>query len=224
MSAPAPRVYLITDRHETGDRPLDVVVGQAVRAVADTGLPPWGLAVQLREKDLGGGALLDHARRLRAVTAAAGVRLFVNDRVDVALAAGADGVHLGEGALTPADVRAIAPALQIALSTHTVDQVTEAVSQGLASFAVFGPVFDTPSKRSFGPAQGLERLRAAVSAAAGGTGSRPLPLLAIGGIDIANVSACRGVGAYGIACIRAVLRNSSPKTSISAFFEAIEST
>jgi thiamine-phosphate pyrophosphorylase len=215
-SGAAPLVYLITDRHATQGRPLDEVIGQALRALPRANLPPSAVAVQLREKDLDGRALLDLARRLRILTAAAGARLFVNDRVDVALAAGADGVHLGRGALAVDDVRAIAPELQIALATHSVDDVARAAADDRVSFVVFGPVFDTPSKRAYGPPLGLNLLRAAAAS--------PVPVLAIGGVDRETISACLAAGASGVACIRPILGNGDPETALRGFFEAIERT
>jgi thiamine-phosphate pyrophosphorylase len=174
------------------------------------------VAVQLRERDLPAAALLPLARRLRAVTAQAGVRLFVNDRVDVALAVGADGVHLGHRSMNVADVRALAPSLQIAVSTHALAEVRAAANTGQVSFVVFGPVFDTPSKRRYGPPLGLEPLRLACAVG--------IPVVALGGIAAENVPSCRGAGASGIACIRAVLRNADPETALNRLFEAIEST
>lgn len=212
----APLVYLVTDRHATDGRDLGDVVGQALGALARTNLPPSALAIQMREKDLPGRPLLDLARRLRAVTAAVGVRLFINDRVDVALSVGADGVHLPAGALALDDVDEIAPALQIALSTHSIAEVARAAADGRVSFVVFGPVFDTPSKRQYGTALGLDALRAACT--------EPIPVLAIGGVDAPRIAACRKAGASGIACIRAALRNTNPEMAVSGFFEAIEST
>jgi len=212
-----PRVYLITDRFGTAGRPLPGVVAAALAGVA--GRRATEVAVQLREKDLGGRALLELARTLRATTARAGARLFVNDRVDVALAAGADGVHLGGGALAPADAHAVAPDLEIAISTHAPNEVAAAAAAGHAAFAVFGPVFDTPSKRAFGPPQGEAALAAA--AAAGGV---RLPVLALGGISADNVIHCVAGGAAGIACIRSVLAAPDPGAALTRIFEAIEST
>jgi thiamine-phosphate pyrophosphorylase len=213
---PAPLVYLITDRHATGGRPLEQVVGLALRALSKPNLPKSAVAVQLREKDLDGRALLDLGHRLRVLTAAAGVRLFVNDRVDVAMAVGADGIHLGGGALSLDDVDAIAPGLQIAVSTHSVAQVERVAASGRVSFVVFGPVFDTPSKQRYGPPLGTRLLRQASTA--------PVPVVAIGGVDPTNAASCRMSGASGIACIRSVLRNHDPASVLTAFFEAIEST
>ncbi|HVV48708.1 MAG TPA: thiamine phosphate synthase, partial [Polyangia bacterium] len=88
-----PRLYLVTDRAATGGRPLVAVVEQGLAGIAGSGLDPAEVAVQLREKDLDGRALTELARALRAATAAVGARLYVNDRIDVALAVGADGAH-----------------------------------------------------------------------------------------------------------------------------------
>lgn len=214
--APAPLVYLITDRTATDARPLDQVIAQALQAWPRPGLPPTALAVQLREKDLPTAELLALARRLRDLTSRAGVRLFVNDRVDVALAVGADGVHLGRQSLDVTDVRALAPALQIAVSTHAPDEVRAAARTGAVSFVVFGPIFDTPSKRPYGAPLGLTALRLACA--------EGIPVVALGGIEAEKISACRAAGASGIACIRAVLRNTQPQTALTTLFEAIEST
>src|SRR5262245_17639419 len=111
-----PRLYLITDRHATAGRPLADVVAAALNGIAGSGLGPDRVAVQLREKDLSGRALTELARRLREVTAGAGVALYINDRIDVAHAVGADGVHLGSGSLEITSAAAIAGALQLAVS------------------------------------------------------------------------------------------------------------
>jgi thiamine-phosphate pyrophosphorylase len=151
----APRLYLITDRKATGGRALVEVITAALAGIAGSGLDPADVAVQLREKDLGGRALTELGRALRATTAAAGVRLFVNDRIDVALAVGADGVHLGGTSLAPAEAHAIAPGLEVALSTHGIADVRAAGGDSTrAAFAVFGPIRDTPSKRPYGPPLG----------------------------------------------------------------------
>src|SRR5215831_18140924 len=111
MRPPVPPLILVTDRHATGGRDLIDVVAAALAA----GLP----AVQLREKDLPGRPLLALAERLRTATARAGALLFVNDRVDVALACGADGVHLGDGSMPAATARAlVGDAVLIGVSTH----------------------------------------------------------------------------------------------------------
>jgi thiamine-phosphate pyrophosphorylase len=203
-AAPAPSLYIITDRRLTGDRPLADVVGEALVGARGT---PGRVAVQLREKDLSGRALLDLARGLRAVTAAAGVALFINDRVDVALAVGAEGVHLGGGSLGPADVRAIAPRLRLAVSTHSESEVAAAAAAGV-DFVVFGPVFDTPSKPGMAP-MGLDGLARAARLG--------IAVLALGGIEPENAGICFAAGAAGVACIRSVICATNSIERVSAF-------
>ena len=213
----APLVYLVTDRRATLGRPLASVIAAALQALPATGFPPHAVAVQLREKDLEARALLELARGLSAVTSLAGARLFVNDRVDVALAARADGVHLGQGALSPDDVRALAPTLAIAVSTHAPREVERADSRpGAVAFAVLGPIFDTPSKRPFGPPLGIEALATACAGS--------LPVVAIGGVTSSHVACCFAAGAAGIACIRDVLADPDPRAALTRIFEAIERT
>src|SRR6185503_18359592 len=148
------------------------------------------VAVSLREKDLDARALLALARELRAVTRDAGAALFVNDRIDVALAAGADGVHLGGRSLPPADVARLAPSLRVAVSTHDRVEVEAAARAPNVAFAVFGPIWDTPSKRPYGPPVGLEALREVARL-------RLLPLLALGGVTPARAPSCLAAGAAG---------------------------
>ena len=219
----APLVYLITDRHATGGRALTDVVATALRAVARAHLPPDAVAVQLREKDLGTRALLELARALRVVTRDTGTSLFINDRVDIARAVDADGVHLARTSLAPADVAALDThaTLRIAVSTHTraeVDVAARSRDRNVApiAFAVFGPVFDTPSKRSYGAARGLDELRDACAT--------NLPVLALGGVDVNTARACVRAGARGVACIRAVMSAADPEAALARIFEAIEST
>jgi thiamine-phosphate pyrophosphorylase len=201
-----PRLYLVTDRRATSGRPLAAVVERALRGIAGTDVAPHEVAVQLREKDLAGGPLAEVARRLRAITAAAGVQFYVNDRIDVALAVGADGVHLGGGALAPADARAVGPELAVAISAHGVGDLYAASGQAL--FAVFGPLHATPSKRGYGPPLGADALSAAARLG--------LPLVAIGGIEPHNVRGALAAGARGVACIRAVMAAADPAAAVQA--------
>jgi thiamine-phosphate pyrophosphorylase len=202
-----PRLYLVTDRHATAGRPLGAVVRAAL-----AGAPAAArgqIAVQLREKDLEGGALIALARELREVTRDAGAALYINDRVDVALAVGADGVHLGGRSLAAADVARVAPALAIAVSTHARRDIETALAAGVR-FAVFGPVWDTPSKRAYGAPVGLAALRDAATAG--------LPLLALGGVTPDRVPECLAAGASGVACIRAVLSARDPGDALRSIY------
>jgi thiamine-phosphate pyrophosphorylase len=185
-----PVVHLITDRRLAAD-----LAGRAEAALA--GIAPGRVAVQLREKDLGGRDLLEVARRLGAVCRARGQLLLVNDRVDVALAAGAHGVHLPAAGIPPADARRLlGPSALVGVSCHSAEDVRRARDGG-ASYASFGPIHDTPSKRPYGPPVGVEAL-----CAAAGLG---LPLVALGGMDAARAPQAFAAGAAGVAVIRAWL-------------------
>jgi len=194
-----PALVLVTDRTATRDRDLVAVVETALAA----GLP----AVQLREKDLPGRPLLALAERLRAATARTGALLFINDRVDVAIACGADGVHLG-GTSMPVDAarRLVGDGALIGVSTHAPGEAPAG-----ADFAFFGPVWETPSKSG---AQGAARLAAAVRAA-------PIPLLAIGGVTPARIAEVGTTGAAGVAVIRAILAADDPGAATRALVEAV---
>jgi thiamine-phosphate pyrophosphorylase len=199
VKPPVPRLVLITDRTSTGGRDLVEVVSAAL----DAGLP----AVQLRDKDLPGRALFMLAERLRATTARSGALLFVNDRLDVALAVGADGVHLGGGSMPAPVVRAMLDAdALIGVSTHAPGESPDA-----ADFLFFGPVYATPAKTG---AQGVDRLRAAVAAVS-------LPVLAIGGVTPARVAEVSSAGAAGVAVIRAILAAPDPGAATRAFLAAL---
>ena len=185
-----PRVYLVTDAVPAADLPDRV-------AAALAGLPPAVAAVQLRAKDMGGKDMLALARALRDVARAAGQWLMVNDRLDVAVAAGADGVHLPSRGVPVADARRLlGPGAIIGASCHSVAEVRRARDGG-ADFATFGPVFDTPSKRAWGPPVGLDALREAARLG--------LPLVALGGVDPSNAASTVAAGAAGVAAIRAWL-------------------
>lgn len=196
-----PSLYLITSRDATAGRPLVDVIAAALAAAApfrrENGQLP--VAVCLREKDLSGSALFALGCEILAVTCSAGAELFINGRLDVALALGAQGVHLpSTGAITPAEVAAAAPHLRVGISTHTPEDVLHARDFGDAvDFAVFGPVFETPSKQGIFTPRGPEGLAAA--AALG------VPLLALGGVTPARAGDCRRAGAVGVAVIRALL-------------------
>ena len=155
--------------------------------------------IQIREKDLDARSLVDLARFAVAETREAGVRVFVNDRLDVALAAGAAGVHLGEKSLPLGAViewrRSTGRSdFEVGVSCHSLESA-RAAEQGGADYIFFGPVFATPSKAAYGAPQGIERLREVCR-------SVEIPVLAIGGINLENAGACLKAGAAGIAAIR----------------------
>jgi thiamine-phosphate pyrophosphorylase len=196
---------LITDRRAT-DRPLAPVVEECLEA---------GLrAVQLREKDLGVRDLLELAGALRSATDRHGARLLVNDRADVALAVGAAGVQRTYASLPVAALRrACGPAMVIGASVHDLAEAADAESAG-ADFVVFGPVYDTPSKRAFGPPQGLDALAAVAEAL-------EVPVIAVGGITPERVPEVLARGASGVAVIGAILRAPRPGDVTRALLDAL---
>jgi thiamine-phosphate pyrophosphorylase len=196
-----PVVHLITDRRIVSDLAL-----RASAALA--GLPAGLVAIHLREKDLGGRDLLALARTLVAVCRAHGQRLLVNDRLDVALAAGADGVHLPAAGIPVADARRLlGPAALVGVSCHSAADVARALAGG-ASYATFSPVYETPSKRAYGPPVGLDALREAARLG--------LPLVALGGVSPERVPELRAAGAAGVAAIRAWLEAPDPALAVRA--------
>jgi len=152
--------------------------------------------VQLREKWLSARVLYELTTRAVAITRGTATRLLVNDRFDIARAAGADGVHLTTRSLPVNIVRSICDDdFLIGVSTHSLETALNARTDG-ADFIVFGPVFETPSKQIYGEPKGLERLREVTKALEG------FPVIAIGGINRANADECFRAGASGIAAIR----------------------
>jgi thiamine-phosphate pyrophosphorylase len=163
------------------------LAGDAARAGIDI--------VQLRERDLAARDLVALARRVREEIRGTPARLVVNDRLDVALAAGAHGVHLATHSLRARDVRACAGAgLVVGASTHSAAEVAEAEAGG-ADYAVCGPANDTPSKRGMGDPLGPTRVGAIARSAR-------IPVLALGGISRDNAGEALAAGAAGLAAIR----------------------
>lgn len=151
--------------------------------------------VQLREKSLSARVLYELASRAADLAQNSATRLLVNDRFDIARAAGAHGVHLTSRSLPTSVVRqTCGEDFLIGVSTHSLETARNARAEG-ADFIVFGPVFETESKRAFGPPQGLDKLREVTSALQG------FPVLAIGGINLENVGKCFFAGASGMAAI-----------------------
>jgi thiamine-phosphate pyrophosphorylase len=199
LSRALPSLLVITDRTATRGRPLREIVRAALRGGARL--------VQLREKDLDGGALLDLALELRRESRRAGARLLVNDRIDVALAADADGVVLPADSFpTDAARRLLGSDKLLARSTHSAAEVARAAHEG-CNFALFGPIFATPSKRAYGAPQGIEGLRSAVAPAA-------IPVFAVGGITAQNARQAIEAGAHGVAVIREVMDSADPGESV----------
>lgn len=152
--------------------------------------------VQLREKDLSGRVLFELASATAQLARGSATRVLVNDRADIARAAGCDGVHLTTRSLDASNVRrAFGEEFLIGVSAHTLQEARAAYAGG-ADFAVFGPVFDTPSKRAYGPPVGLGTLMKVALELS------PFPLVALGGVGAGQVEEVLQAGAAGVAGIR----------------------
>ncbi len=195
-------VYVITDRGLAGPRGILAVTEAAVRGGASL--------VQLREPHAPGRRLVEEARALVALLRPLGIPLLVNDRVDVALAADADGVHVGQSDMHPADARAlIGPDRILGLSITAFPDLARSDLAGVDYLGV-GPVFGTTTKPDAAPPLGLAGL-AAVRAAT------PLPIVAIGGIGPAQAGPVRAAGADGVAIVSAVMAADDPEAATRAF-------
>ena len=204
-----PILCYVTDRrslpHASQSDPYPPLL-EKIQAIAAAGVD-W---IQLREKDWSARELASFARETlsriskQSRHASAAPRILLNDRLDVAISERANGVHLGENSMPPAEAKRLLVAARseqrplkdflVGVSCHSLEVAQSAASAG-ADYIFFGPVFSTPSKVAFGPPQGLERLAAVCSSVA-------IPVLAIGGITLANASTCLSAGASGIAAIR----------------------
>lgn len=192
----------VTDRRtlSASDPDAHGTLLRRIAAAAETGVD-W---IQIREKDLSGKECASIAQRAVQLAASskatARARVLVNDRLDVALATRAGGVHLGEKSIPPQEARRLVNLLDrgkdflIGVSCHSLE-AAKAATHGGADYLFFGPVFATPSKAVYGAPQGLERLAEVCRAVS-------IPVLAIGGITLENSAACLSAGASGIAAIR----------------------
>jgi thiamine-phosphate pyrophosphorylase len=199
-----PLLCYVTDRHSLSEVPpaeqLEALL-RKISAAADAGVD-W---IQIREKDLSGKdcSSLTHEALQRVAKPSEGrtpPRTLMNDRLDIALAERAGGVHLGEKSLPLAEAQRLVGShdsrrdFLVGVSCHSLE-AARAAANGGADYLFFGPVFATPSKAAFGAPQGLERLAEVCRAVA-------IPVLAIGGITLANAAECLEAGASGLAAIR----------------------
>ncbi len=187
-----PKLYLITDRKRSR-KPLYEVIKEAAQAGID--------AVQLREKDLSAKSLYGIAKDLKPFLKEKGVKLFINDRVDVALAVGADGVHLGGGSLPISVVKSIAASLIVGYSAHNVEEAMYAEKEG-ADFITLSPIFPTKKDYEAKPigVSSIVEVRKKVN----------IPILALGGINLENIEDVLLSGAFGVAFIGLVFESDNP--------------
>lgn len=195
LDLPQPILYAITSGATTSQTTRDdPEFGSILRSI-ETAVIRHIPLFQIREKQLPSRTLYRLVCRAVEITRGSATRLLVNDRFDVARAAGADGVHLTSVSLPVRVVReACGSEFLIGASTHSLEEARRARYEG-ADFVVFGPVFETESKRAFGPPQGLEKLQRVTSELRG------FPVLAIGGVTLDNAESCYAAGASGFAGI-----------------------
>lgn len=199
-------LHLVTDSALCGERGVLAVVEAAVRGGARV--------VQLREKTLPTRAFVERARALKALLQPLGVPLIINDRLDVALACGADGVHVGQEDLSPRDMRRWLPDGLIGLSIERIEQL-DAAERLPVDYYGASPVFATATKADAAPALGLEGLRA--------LRARTMrPLVAIGGIGEHNAAAVMAAGADALAVVSALCAAPDPEQAARRLCAAME--
>ena len=200
-------LYLVTDRSLAKGRALAEIVREAVAGGAT--------CVQLREKDCGTREFLEEARALKEILKGTGVPLIVNDRVDVALAAGADGVHVGQGDMPIGDVLRLAPkGWIVGVSAESTEDAVRAEREG-ADYVGASPVFATATKADHAAPLGLEGLRRMRAAA-------KIPIVAIGGIHAGNAREVIWAGADGLAAVSAIVAADDPRAAAAEMRREIE--
>lgn len=194
-------LYLITDRNQSGGMRLIDVVEEALKGGVG--------GVQLREKDLSSRELYELAYDMRKLTTKYAAKLIINDRVDIALAVDADGVHLGLNCMPIHRVRKLLGSNKlIGLSCHNQVNAIMAQENG-ADFITFGPVYYTPSKANYGLPVGIERLDTV-------THLLDIPVFALGGIKQENIQEVIAAGAAGIALVSAIIASDDPRSATEA--------
>jgi thiamine-phosphate pyrophosphorylase len=220
------KLYLITDRKLFADS------GEMFTAVQEA-LKAGVKALQLREKDLPTRELLDMAYKMREITARHNIKLFINDRVDIAMCVNADGVHLGQSSMpvyavreaigasrsTPACAGATADRhhasrFLIGVSTHNLDEALTAEREG-ADFITFGPIYPTPSKLAYGKPVGIEALKIVSENVA-------IPVFGIGGIKPDNAVEVINAGAYGVALISGILSEADVASAVKKYLKILD--
>ena len=210
QTRPLPPLYAVADAEVCARAGWDLVAFAA--ACADGG----ARFIQIRAKQLSASALLDAAVAIVA-RAGRGVAVVVNDRADVARLANASGVHVGQEDLPPGMARQIVgERALVGLSTHTVEQIDRGVDEPIGYLAV-GPIFGTATKETGYDAVGLER----VGYAAKRTAERRLPLVAIGGITLANARSVIAAGAHSVAVISDLLATGDPRARVREYLDML---
>lgn len=204
-------LYLITDRGVVGSRDLISLVEDALKGGVR--------AIQLREKDMEAGELFELAQKLRELTAKYDAQLLINDRVDIALLVGADGVHLARTSMTVKDARELMGKEKlIGVSCHSVEEVEEAQADG-ADFVTIGPIYDTPSKRQYGVPVGTSLLNKVKGSSMKKFALGGVKLHSHDGID--RIAECINGGADGIALISGILASKDVEQTAKEYIKKI---
>jgi len=201
-----PRLILVTDRHRCEQGRLVEVIERCLEEGLDT--------VMLREKDLPGGQMLEMATEIRRVTSGHNAKLIVNDRMDVAIVAEADGVHLGNRSFRSRDLKNRLPEnMLVGASAHNMDEALEAQNDG-ADYIILSPVFATSSKPGAKPL-GVGKMKDIIS-------RLRVPTYALGGVKQSNAQALIEAGAKGVAVISAILDHPRPHIATGIMLQAME--
>lgn len=200
------RLLVVTDRHQTKERPLVSLLQRVLTAGIST--------IHLRERDLSTRELVALAREMQAVTVSSRSQLLINDRIDIALAMEGVGVHLRSNSLPPSVARRLlGPQRLMGISVHSVEEAVQAESQG-ADYIVLGPIYETPSKQMFGPPLGIQTLEEACRLVR-------IPIVGIGGVTAERAREIRHAGAFGVAVITAILGADDVESATRELLDAV---
>ncbi len=207
LSDNLPRLYYITDRKTVQNCILD----DFLIDIAKSGIK----MVQIREKELSSRDLYNLTLKAISILRPAGIKVLVNDRVDIAIASKADGVHITSTGMPVSVVRSILPSPRIiGVSTHHAGEVISAEQNG-ADFVTFGPIFFTVSKAGMGEPVGVEQL-AVISSVT------QIPIFALGGINLSNAGTCLTAGAYGLSGIGIFQKSTNLEETVNKFTEILK--
>ena len=199
---PLPPLYVVTDRHQTGEDRLLRILGDII--------PEQGMMVQIRERDLGSRELLRFVEAVHRLAHPFRVPCLINDRVDLVLATQAAGVHLRADSMPTKEARkCLGTGYLIGKSVHSAEEALQSEKEG-ADFVVLGPVYETPSKRQYGPPLGVPVIREA---------SRhcTIPVYAIGGMTPSRVENVMASGAAGVAVVSSIFQAASPREAVTTY-------
>jgi thiamine-phosphate pyrophosphorylase len=202
------RLLVVTDRHQTHGRPLVPLLERVLTTA--------GPAIQIRERDLSARDLVALACEVQALTVSRRSQLLINDRIDVALVLEGVGVHLRSDSLPVSVSRQLLGAERLlGVSVHALEEVVQAESQG-ADYIILGPIYETPSKRLFGPPLGVHILEKACRLVR-------IPIIGIGGVTAARAREMRHAGAFGAAVITAILCAADVESATCELLDAVTS-